>query len=86
MSEVRGSSLECQAAMVQERLRGATLRPRPVVARRRHPAAEVRGGGSEEPPRARCQGLQLGGATSCPRAGGREEQPEERWLRRCRRA
>ena len=27
-SEVRGSGQECQAAMAQERLRGATLRPR----------------------------------------------------------
>ena len=28
MSEVRGSGLECQAVMAQERPRGATLRPR----------------------------------------------------------
>ena len=41
-SEVRGSSLECQAAMAQERLRGATPHPRSGV------MAEARGGGREE--------------------------------------
>ena len=62
-SEVRGSGLECQAAMVQERPRGATQRPRPVAARRRHPKSEIRGGDLEEPPGARGQGRQLGVAT-----------------------
>ena len=86
--------------MVQERLRGATLRPRPVVARRRHPAAEVRGGGQEELPNVHGQ-WRLGEATSRPRpgvvalrshpapearGGGGEEQPEEWWLRGCKRA
>ena len=66
-----------------------TLCLRPVVARRRHPDSEIRGG--QEKPQ----------ATSCPRpgavtlrshpepetrAGCREEQPEEWWLPRHRRA
>ena len=38
MSEVRGSGQECQAATMQEQLRGATLRLRPgAAARRSHP-------------------------------------------------
>ena len=86
MSKVSGDREELTHARGQgRRPRGATPHPRSVAARRRHPAAEVRGS-REKPPRARGQGRQLGGATSCPRAGGREEQPEERWLRRCRRA
>ena len=49
MSEVRGSGLECQAAMAQERPRGDTLHPRSgTVAGRRHPESEVRGGVWEE--------------------------------------
>ena len=37
MSEVRGSSRECQAATAQERPRGATQRRRPgALARRSH--------------------------------------------------
>ena len=64
MFEVRGSSLECQAATAQERPRGATLRPRSGAgAGRRHLAPEARGGDLEEPPRDRGQGWQLGGAT-----------------------
>ena len=43
-SEVRGSGLECQAATAQKRPRVSTPRPRSVVAGRRHPASEVRGG------------------------------------------
>ena len=51
MSEVRGSGLECQAVMAQERPRGATLRPRGatalprsvVAAGRSYPMSEVRG-------------------------------------------
>ena len=40
--EVRGSGLVCQAAMAQERSRGATLRPRSgAAARRSYPASEV---------------------------------------------
>ena len=62
-SEVRGSGLECQAAMAQERPRGATLRPRSVAARRSYPASEVRGSGREETPRIRVKGR------------GREELP-----------
>ena len=76
MFEVRGSSLECQAATAQERPRGATLRlrseaagrsllaPRPgAVTLRSHPEPEARGGDLEEPPRDRGQGWQLGEAT-----------------------
>ena len=51
MSEVRGSSRECQAATAQEWPRGATLRPRSrAAARGTYPASEVRGGSREEPP------------------------------------
>ena len=56
MFEVRGSSLECQAAMAQEWPRGATLCPRSgVAANRSYPASEV-SGGREKPPRTRGQG------------------------------
>ena len=63
--------------------------------------SKVRGGSREELPRVRGQGRRLGGDTSLPRPGvvtlrshpkpearacGREEQPEERWLSRHRRA
>ena len=87
-SEVRDSGPECQAATVQERLGGANPRPRSgAAAGRRHPEPEARGSDPEEPPRARGQGRQLGGATHAEaRASGREEQPEERWLSRHRRA
>ena len=113
MFEVRGSSLECQAAMAQEWPRGATLCPRSVVAGRSYLASEVRGGGREELPRIQVQGWPRE-ATLCPRpgavtlrshpkpeardssweepptpkarAGGQEEQHQERWLRRRRRA
>ena len=40
-SEIRGSGRECQAAMVQERPRGATPRPRPGAARRSHLTPEA---------------------------------------------
>ena len=61
---------------------------------------KARGSGQEELPRVRGQGL-LGDATLHPRPGvvalrshpspetrvsGREEQPEEQWLHRCRTA
>ena len=74
MSEIRGSGLECQDATAQEWLRGATLRLRSGAARRRHLAPEARGAVPEEPP--------------MPEAGAsrREEQPEEQWLCRHRRA
>ena len=49
-SEVKGRSRECQAVMVQERLRGATPHPRPeMAAERSYPASEVRGGREEQP-------------------------------------
>ena len=63
MSEVKGSGLECQAAIAQEQRRGATLCPRSgaaaersyptsglVVAGRTYRASEIRGGGREEAP------------------------------------
>ena len=49
-SEVRGSSLECQAATAHERSRGATLCLRSVAAGRRHTTSEARDGSWEEPP------------------------------------
>ena len=88
-SELRGSGLECQAALAQEWPRGATLRLRSVAAGRSYPASEVRGG-REEPPRAQGQGLRLGGAPPCARSGaaaGRSNPTsKERWLRGRRRA
>ena len=52
-SKVRGSGRECQAAKAQERLRGATLRPRSGgEAERSYPTSEVRGSGREELPHA----------------------------------
>ena len=51
------------------------------MAGRGHLTSEVWSGDPEEPPRARGQGRQLGGATHAEaRASGREEQPEEQWL------
>ena len=53
----------------------ATLHPRPgEVTLRRHPEPEARRGSWEEP------------LTPEARAGGQEEQPEEWWLHRRRRA
>ena len=63
-SEVRGSGLECQVVMVQERRRGATLPPKTrteaersylasevrAAAGRSHPASEARDGSGEEQP------------------------------------
>ena len=69
-SKVRDSSLECQAVMAQERLRGAAPCPRPgVMALRSHPVPKARGGAQEEPPCAGGQGLQPGGATPRLRPG-----------------
>ena len=48
-SEVRGSSLECQASTAHEQPRGATPRPRSgVMAERRYPTSKARYGGREE--------------------------------------
>ena len=63
-SKVRGSSLECQAVMVQERMRGVTPHPRSGAdAERSYPASEARGGGWEEQRHTEA------------RDGGQEEQP-----------
>ena len=70
MSKVRGSSLECQAAMPQEWLRGATPRLRSeAAAKKSYPASKVRRGGREEIPRVRGQGRQPGGANPRLRPG-----------------
>ena len=82
--EVRGSSRECQAATVQERPRGATLRLRPgAVAERSYPTSKVSGSGRE------CQAAtaqeQPRGATPHlrPRAAAGRSNPtsKEWWLR-----
>ena len=81
MSEVRGSSLECQAATEQEGTRGATLHLRSVVAGRSYPASKVRGSGREETPRVRSQGRWPRGATPRQRsvaAGKRHPESEVR--------
>ena len=63
-SKVRGSSLECQAVMVQEQMRGVTPHPRSGAdAERSYPASEARGGGWEEQRHTEA------------RDGGQEEQP-----------
>ena len=64
--EVRGSGLECQAVKAQERLRGATLRPRSVATGRSYRASEVRGGEG--------QGRQRSGV-----AAGRRHPASEVW-------
>ena len=50
-SQVRGSSRECQAAMAQEQLRGATPDPSPgEAAGRSYPMPEARSGSQDEQP------------------------------------
>ena len=64
MSEVRdGSREELLCVQGQGRPEGDTPRPRSGAAGRSHLAPEARGGDPEEPPQARGQGRQLGGAT-----------------------
>ena len=78
MSEVTGSSLECQAATAQDQPRGATLCLRSVAARRRHPASEVRGGGREELPHVQGQrwpGGDIPRLRSGQRPGGANPRP-----------
>ena len=76
-SEVRGKSLECQAATAQEWPRGATLCLKSVVAGRRHPASEVGAAGESH----LAQEVGGGDLWSHPepevRAGSQEEQCEE---------
>ena len=73
-SEVRDSSLECQAATVQELQRRATQHPTSgVAAGRRHPRVQGRGRGQEELPRVRGQ-WRPGGATLRPRSGAAAER------------
>ena len=74
-SEVWGSGLKCQAAMVQERLRGATLHPKSgAAAERSYPASEV-SGGREELPRVRGQGWRPGVETPASKVRGGQEKP-----------
>ena len=49
MSEVRGSGLECQAAMAQEQLKGATLHQKSGAAEVSYSSLEVRRGQQETP-------------------------------------
>ena len=97
MSAVRGSSRECQAAMAQEQLRGATnvqgqgrqLRVPGCnsagAAKRSYPTPEVRGSGQDKLPHARGQGPRPRRVTPCPRSGAAAETsyptPKEQWLR-----
>ena len=74
-SEASGGWEETPHVQGQGRPGEATSHPRPgVVTVRSHPEPQARGGGWEEP------------LTPEARAGGREEQPEEQWLSRHRRA
>ena len=67
MSEVGGSSPECQTATAQERLRGATPCQRSWgAAERRYPVTEIRGGGREDQP-------QIQGAVAARAQEGLEE-------------
>ena len=64
MPKVMGGDREHEAAMAQERPRGAAPPPRSgAAAERSYPVSEVRGGGQEELPHAQGQGQQPGGAT-----------------------
>ena len=94
MSEVMGSGQECQAAMAQERPRGATPRPRSGrVAERSYPPSEVRGHGWEELPHAptpEARGSGREEQTPCQKpgavAGRTNPMSKEPWLRGRRRA
>ena len=70
-SEVRGSGRECQAANVEEQLKGATPNSKSgVAAGRSYLPPETRSGGREELTHAQGQEWWPGGATPCPRSGG----------------
>ena len=87
ISEVRGSGLECQAAMAQERPRGATLCPRSgAAAGRSYPASEVRAATERRHPASEVRAAKRSHLAPEARGGDPEEPPEERWLRRRRRA
>ena len=74
MSEVRGGREETLHVRGQWRPGGDTPRPRSGAPGRSHLVPEARGGDPEEPPQAEA------------RASCWEEQPEEWWLSRHRRA
>ena len=74
-SEASGGPEETPHVRGQGRPGETTSQPRPeAVTVRSHLEPEARGGNWEEPPMPKA------------RAGGGEEQPKERWLRRHRRA
>ena len=75
MSEASGGQEETPRVRGQGRPGEATPSLRPgAVTLKSHPEPKARGGSWEEPPVLEA------------RAGGREEQPEERWLSRYKRA
>ena len=83
MPEVKGSSRECQAAKVQEWLKGATLRPRSGGAAERATARPRSGAvtrGATLPPRSRGV-AELCYPESEVRWGGGEELPHVRGQR-----
>ena len=87
-SEVRGGGWEeLSCFRGQGPPGGDTLCPRSGAAGRSHLAPKARGGDPEEPPEPKAKG---GSWEETPmleaRASGQEEHPEERWLRRRRRA
>ena len=94
MPEVKGSSRECQAAKVQERLKGATLRPRSGWGAAERATPRLRSGavmtGVTPCPHPQGQGRWRGGATPCPRpgaaAGRTNPTSKEPWLHGRRRA
>ena len=72
-SEVRGGGRECQAATAQERLRGATPRPRSGAVKRAvapHPRSGAVARRSYPMPPSWRPGRRLGGATPRPRSPG----------------
>ena len=78
MSEVRGGREELSCVRGQwQQPGGNTPCPRSGAARRSHLAPEARGGDLEEPPGARGQGQQLGGATWGAVAAQAQEGLEE---------
>ena len=70
MSEVRGSSWECQAATAQERREELPKSRSRAAAERSYPTSEIKGSGWEELSHGRSQGRWLGGPTPRRRSGG----------------
>ena len=72
-SEVRDSGPECQAEPAQERLGGATPRPRSVAAGRRHLVSDVRAAAGRSYPASEASG----GCEETPHVRGEGHDPEE---------